>query len=82
MSKRTRRTHNPCFTARVALAMIKGKKTLAELGKLFDANRYQITGWKAQFHESVAGVFGSGPAAGDIVPLPTDGRPKSTCCAF
>ena len=34
MTKRTRRTHSPAFKAKVALAAIKGEKTLAELSKL------------------------------------------------
>jgi len=36
MTKRTRRTHSPGSKAKVALAAIKGEKTLAELAKLFD----------------------------------------------
>ena len=39
MTKRTRRTHSPGFKAKVALAAIKGEKTLAELAKLFDGIR-------------------------------------------
>lgn len=31
MSKRPRRNHNPAFKAKVALAAVKGEKTLAEL---------------------------------------------------
>ena len=31
MTKRARRTHTPAFKAKVALAAIKGEKTLAEL---------------------------------------------------
>ena len=48
MTKRTRRTHSPAFKAKVALAAIKGEKTLAELAKLFDVHPHQITAWKAQ----------------------------------
>lgn len=62
MTKRTRRTHGPAFKAKVALAAIKGEKTLAELAKLFDVHPGQITAWKAQLQEGAAGVFGSGPA--------------------
>jgi len=36
MSRRTRRTHNPAFNAKVALAAVKGEKTLAELVQQFD----------------------------------------------
>ena len=33
MAKRSRRTHAPAFKAKVALAAIKGDKTLAELAQ-------------------------------------------------
>jgi transposase-like protein len=42
MAKRTRRTHSPGFKAKAALAAIKGEKTMAELGKLFDVHPAQI----------------------------------------
>ena len=58
MTKRTRRTHSPGFKAKVALAAIKGEKTLAELAKLFDVHPHQITAWKGQLQEGAAGVFG------------------------
>ena len=64
MTKRTRRTHRPCFKAKVALAAIKGEKTLAELAKLFDMHPHQITARKAQLQEGAASVVGSGLAAG------------------
>ena len=35
MTKRARRTHSPDFKAKVALAAIKGEKTLAELACVF-----------------------------------------------
>lgn len=63
MTKRTRRTHSPGFKAKVALAAIKGEKTLAELAKLHDVHPAQIVAWKAQLQEGAAGVFGPGPAA-------------------
>ena len=69
MTKRTRRTHSPGFKAKVALAAIKGEKTLAELAKLFDLHPHQITAWKAQLQEGGAGAFGSGPAATESAPV-------------
>ena len=33
MSKRPRRNHSPAFKAKVALAAVKGEKTLAELAQ-------------------------------------------------
>ena len=54
MTKRTRRTPSPAFKAKVALASIKGEKTLAELVKLFDVHPHQITAWKAQLQEGAA----------------------------
>ncbi|MHC2284081.1 hypothetical protein ACVME8_010751 [Bradyrhizobium diazoefficiens] len=36
MTKKSRRTHSPAFKAKVALAAVKGDKTLAELAQLSD----------------------------------------------
>lgn len=68
MARRVRRTHNPAFKAKVALAAIKGEKTLAELAQQYDVHPNQITAWKAQLLEGAAGVFGSGPAAKEAAP--------------
>jgi transposase-like protein len=46
MSKRPRRNHAPAFKAKVALAAIKGEKTLAGLAQQFDVHPNQITQWK------------------------------------
>ena len=42
MSKRPRRNHSPAFKAKVALAAVKGEKTLAELAQQFDVHPNQI----------------------------------------
>jgi transposase len=59
MTKRTRRNHSPAFKAKVALAAVKGEKTLAELAQQFDVHPNQITTWRGQLLEGAAGVFES-----------------------
>ena len=51
--------HTPAFKAKVALAAVKGDRTLAELAQHFDIHPNQITQWKGQLLEGAAGVFGS-----------------------
>ncbi|WP_213309061.1 IS3 family transposase [Paraburkholderia sacchari] len=63
MTKRNRRTHSPAFKAKVALAALKGDKTLAELAQQFDVHPNQITDWKKQLQERVADVFDAGKSA-------------------
>ena len=63
MTKRPRRNHTPAFKAKVALAAVRGDKTLAELAQHFDIHPNQITQWKAQLLDGAAGVFGSEPKA-------------------
>jgi len=60
MSRRPRRNHSPAFKAKVALAAIKGDRTLAQLAEQFDVHPNQITAWKAQLEGSAANVFGAG----------------------
>jgi len=58
MSRRPRRNHTAAFKAKVALAAMKGDKTLAELAQQFDVHPNQITDWKTRLQEGAAGVFG------------------------
>jgi transposase-like protein len=46
----------------VALAAIKGEKTLSELAQQYDVHPNQITAWKAQVLDGAAGLFGGGVA--------------------
>jgi transposase len=62
MTKRIRRTHRSAFKAKVALAAVKGEKTLSELAQQHDVHPNQITAWKAQLLDGAAGVFGGAVA--------------------
>ena len=69
MTRRPRRNHTPAFKAKVALAAVKGEKTLSELAELFDVHPNQITAWKAQLFDGAADVFGSGASSAEAVPV-------------
>ena len=73
MSRRPRRNHTAAFKAKVALAAIKGEKTLSELAQQFDVHANQITQWKGQLLEGAAGVFG-GDARAESSGAPVDLR--------
>ncbi len=60
MTKRTRRNHTPAFKAKVALAAMKGDKTLAELAQQFDVHPNQIGQWRSQLLDGAAGVVNGG----------------------
>src|SRR4029453_15063622 len=72
MTKRTRRTHAPAFKAKVALAAIKGEKTLAELAQQFDVHPNQITAWKGLLLEGAAGGLGGETRTMPGAPPPVD----------
>lgn len=59
MSKK-RRNHSADFKAKVALAAVRGDKTLAELSGQYDVHSNQITQWKQQLLENVSQLFGRG----------------------
>jgi transposase len=63
MTKRTRRNHSPAFKAKVALAAIKGDKTIAQLSDQHGVHVSQITAWNEQLQASAANAFGPGGAA-------------------
>lgn len=64
MSRRPRRNHAPAFKAGVALAALKGDKTVAELFERFDVHVSQITQWKQQLLDHAVEAFCAQPAIG------------------
>ena len=69
MARRVRRTHAPAFKAKVALAAIKGEKTLAELAQQYDVHPNQITAWKGHLVDAAAELFGSSGGTADTAPV-------------
>ena len=67
MSKRPRRNHSPAFKAKVALAAVRGEKTLAELAQQYDVHPNLINQWRSRLLEGAADVFGAEPAATEPV---------------
>ena len=72
MPKRPRRNHSPVFKSKVALAAVKGDKTISELSQQFDVHPNQITQWKTQLLERMSVVFeGSSNAESPAVDIKT-----------
>ena len=61
MSKK-RRNHSPEFKSKVALAAIKGDKTLTELAQQYGINSNLIVKWKKQLIDNSNEIFASGKA--------------------
>lgn len=62
---RKRRTLSAQFKARVALAAIKGDKTLSELARQYAVHPTQIGQWKTRLLDGAAEVFQDGRRKAD-----------------
>lgn len=74
MTRRPRRNHSPAFKAKVALAAIRGEKTMSELAQEFDVHPNQIKQWKDHMLARAGDVFDDAVKKGreaevDVTPL-------------
>lgn len=60
MTKRKRRNHSPSFKAKVAMAAVRGDKTLAELSQQYDVHPNQIQDWKKRLVSGAEELFENG----------------------
>jgi len=72
--RRKRRNHSSAFKAKVALAAIKGERTLTDLAEQFDVHPNQIQDWRKRLLENADSIFGRGQqqqedAAGQVKDL-------------
>lgn len=58
-----RKQYSAQFKAKVALAAIRGEKTVAELASQYEVHPTMINNWKRQLMEGASDVFESGKAA-------------------
>ena len=58
MARRQRRTHSATFKAQVAVAALRGDKTIAEIAEKFEVHPNQVTAWKTQRLEHSSEEFG------------------------
>ena len=57
----SRKNHTPAFKARVALAALKGEKTLSELASQFEVHPTQIRQWKRHLQQQATDLFSRPP---------------------
>ena len=58
--RRKRRNHSPAYKAKVAVAAIKGDRTLVELSEQYDVHPNQIQDWRKRLLDDAETVFGKG----------------------
>ncbi len=67
--KRTRRNHSGAFKAKVALAALRGDRTLAEMGEHVGVHPNQIQLWKNRLQSEAEKIFENGSGSTKDPPL-------------
>ena len=68
MTKRNRRKHTSAFKAKVALAAVKGDKTIVEIAQQYEVHPNQVTNWKQQLLENAQTAFDKNTGTGNAEP--------------
>ena len=72
MTRRKRRTHCPGFKAKVALAAVRGERTMVELAEQYEVHPNQIQEWKKKLVASAEEVFANGSPTGTDLGVEAD----------
>ena len=57
MARRARRTHNPAFKAKVALAALREQETVAEIARRYKVHANMVYKWRQQLLENLPRAF-------------------------